>query len=69
MPNFSSVPDYSEILLQNSGRIKIAREVTNKHMKESLQTYAKDHNKQTVLHPYEEGDRSLILYSLFWGTY
>jgi hypothetical protein len=40
--------------------MKIAREVANKHSEKNLQTYAKDHDKLTILHPYKEGDLVLL---------
>ena len=55
-PYFSSTPDYSENFASDlSGRMKIAREVANKHMEKNFQTYTKDHDKNTILHPYKEG--------------
>jgi hypothetical protein len=60
-PYFSSTPDYSENFASElSGRIKIAGKVANKHMEESSQTYAKDHNINTILDPYTEGDLLLM---------
>jgi hypothetical protein len=60
-PYFSSTPDYSENFASNlSGRMKIAREVANKHMEKNSQTYAKDYNKKAILHLYKEGDLVLL---------
>jgi LytS/YehU family sensor histidine kinase len=58
---FLSTPDYSENFASNlSGRMKIAREVANKHMEKNSQPYPKDHHKNAILHPYKEGHLVLL---------